>query len=498
MSAQQLFQEDGAVAALNAAYWQKALDLTDVYEAMPQERRNQWNAQIRHPAGCRKSGSRSDEWEIPPLPAFEEDTVRATLQGLLVSRAKFLAERVDSIFRALSGQHVTNSPAAFGKRLIIAGLVNSYGNTDHDRAGYISDLRAVIAKFMGRDAPRWNSTAYVLERARRECRGEWVSLDGGALKLRAYLCGTAHLEVHPDMAWRLNCVLAQLYPQAIPPQFRAAPKKKPKQHAMMGRPLPFRVIDALTELETAYKLVANTGPDKWRHQYRRQEIRNGLQWRNGGIADKVLLDEIEHVLGYIGGLRLANDRGGHYFQFDYDPREAIAEIVCTGCLPDRKAHQYYPTPPRVAEFLMQKAAEGTNDATTWLEPSAGTGALADRMPKENTVCVEIAPVHCRVLTGKGHHVEEADFLRWTPGRRFDRIVANPPFSDGRWQAHLEHASTLLAAGGRLHFVLPASARGSDVLPGWSCEWSPVFENEFAGTSIAVVVLSAALPVASTA
>lgn len=483
-SAAQLFQESGAVAALNAAYWSKALSLTDVYDAMPQDRRNQWNEQIRHPGGVKKHRD-SKEWETPPLPDFEEETVRATLQGLLASRAKFLAERVDGIFRALSGEHVTNSPAAFGKRMIIGYLVTSFGLSNHDRVGYINDLRCVIAKFMGRDEPRWNSTSSVVERARLERRGEWVTLDGGALRLRAYKCGTAHLEVHPDMAWRLNCVLAQLYPMAIPSEFRQKPKKRPKDFVMMGRPLPFAVIEALENLETAYRLEKSTD---WRRDYNRVEIQNALQFRYG--AASAAREEAERVISYIGGVKAKNDRGGDYFAFDYNPREVIAEIICTGCLPDQKAHQFYPTPAAVAEAVMQRALENATPVMKWLEPEAGTGGLADLMPKDGTTCVEISALHCKVLEAKGFNVVHGDFLKWSPAEKFDRIVINPPFSEGRWQAHLEHASTMLAPKGEIHAVLPASTKGKDVLPGFSCEWSKVFANEFAGTSVDVVILVA--------
>lgn len=488
-SAEQLFQEDGAVAQLNAAYWQKALGLTDVYNAMPQKRRDEWNAMIRSPKGVKKHRGVDGEWETPPLPEFEEDTVRATLQGLLSSRAKFLAERVDGIFRALSGEHVTNSPAAFGKRMIIGYLISSYGTTNHDRVGYINDLRCVIAKFMGRDEPRWNSTSTVVERARSERRGEWVTLDGGALRLRAYLKGTAHLEVHPDMAWRLNSILAHMHPMAIPAEFRQKPKKQPKDFVMMGRPLPFAVIEALESLETAYNFVENTGPMAWRDKFRRVEIKDGLQPRNGW-GKSVATQEAERVLAYIGGVKTKNDRGGDYFAFDYNPREVIAEIICTGCLPDQKAHQYYPTPAAVADAAIELAQIGPDDVC--LEPSAGTGGLADLMPKDRTYCVEISALHCKVLEAKGHDATQADFMHWNASGalKFSRIVMNPPFSEGRWQAHLEHAATMLAAGGRLVAILPASAKGKDVLPGLACEWSKVFENEFAGTSIDVVILVA--------
>ncbi|WP_211168229.1 class I SAM-dependent methyltransferase [Azoarcus indigens] len=484
-SAAQLFRRDGAVAALNAAYWQKALSLTDVYDAMPQDRRNQWNAQIRNPAGVRKHRD-SKEWETPPLPDFEEETVRATLQGLLASRAKFLAERVDGIFRALSGEHVTNSPAAFGKRMIIAYLTDEYGYSRSDRVGYINDLRCVIAKFMGRDEPQWNSTSSIVGRARRERRGEWVTLDGGALRLRAYKCGTAHLEVHPDMAWRLNCVLAHLYPLAIPPEFRAKPKKKPKDFVMMGRPLPFAVIAVLEHLETAYNMGENTGPDAWRNKYRRVEIRNALQPR-GGLGKGAVADKAERVIAYIGGVKTKNDSGGTYYAFEYDPREVIADIIASGCLPDQKAHQYYPTPANVAEAAIALAEIGPDH--TCLEPSAGTGGLADLMPQDRTLCIEISKLHCKVLEAKGYSVVQGDFLRWD-ARLSDRIVMNPPFSEGRWQAHIEHAAGLLAAGGRLVAILPASARNKDVLPGWACEWSKIYANEFAGTSVDVVILVA--------
>lgn len=492
-SASQLFQEDGAVAALNAHYWSKALSLTDVYDAMPQDRRNQWNEQIRNPKGRKETNRHTGEKALPPLPDFEEETVRATLLDLLNSRAKFFAERVDGIFRALSGEHVTNRPEGFGKRMIIAHLTDSYGSGNHDRVGYINDLRFVIAKFMGRDEPAWNATSRVVDMARRHRRGEWVTLDGGALRLRAYNCGTAHLEVHPDMAWRLNCVLAHLYPLAIPSKFRQRPKKQTKDFVMMGRPLPFRIVEELAGLEQAYLFENNDGPQAWKQEYKRTPITNGLQLRYGRVDDKALQAEIDRVMAYLGGVKTELRRSSHYYAFDYDARDVIAEVVASGCLPDQKAHQYYPTPENIAEAAIEAAQIGPNHRC--LEPSAGTGALADLMPKDRTTCVEIAKLHCDVLKAKGHRVVWNDFLPWATGRAaegvvFDRIVMNPPFSEGRWQAHLEHAAAMLAVGGRLVAILPASAKGKDLLPGMKCEWSRVYDNEFAGTSISVVILVA--------
>jgi len=484
----QAFREAGAVASLNASYWSKALSLTDVYDAMPQARRSQWNEQIRCPEG-RKASKHSGETELPPLPDFEEETVRSTLLELLNSRSRFLAERVDGIFRALSGEHVTNSPAAFGKRMIVANLVTGYGTSNSDRVGFINDLRCVIAKFMGRDEPSRHASDSVVDFARRERRGEWVTLDGGAIRLRAYKCGTAHLEVHPDMAWRLNCVLHQLYPAAIPPEFRQKPKRKPKDIPLMKRPLPFAVVEHLAGMESAYLMVKNKGPDAWRNQYLRKPLMNAVQFRHNAPNDSFVVSEVDRVLAYLGGVKISNDRGGHYYSFDYHPSEAIKEVVASGCLPDQKTHQYYPTPAVVAEAAVEMAQIGPEHAC--IEPSAGTGGLADYMPKDRTLCVEVSALHCKVLEGKGYRVVCRDFL-CVSGEigPFDRIVMNPPFSDGRWQAHLEHAAGMLADGGRLVAVLPASAKRKDLLPGLALEWSRVFDNEFAGTGVSVVILCA--------
>lgn len=473
MTADQMFKEEGAIAALNSAYWSEALALTDVYDAMPQARRDEWNKVIRE----------------KKAPEFEDEVVRATLQDLLNSRAKFLAERVDGIFRALSGTHVTNSPAAFRNRMIIAHLVTSYGTTAYERVGYINDLRCVIAKFMGRGEPAWNATSSIVDFARKERRGEWVTIDGGALRLRAYKCGTAHLEVHPDMAWRLNCVLAQLYPMAIPPEFREKPKKKPKDFVMMGRPLPFPVIEALSSLEPAYNFVSNDSASAWREPYRKERINNAVQFRYGQWPeDKTVRDEVERVIAYLGGVKVDNGRNGHWYEFEYAPGESIREVMASGCLPDQKAHQYYPTLEKLAELAIETAQIEPHHKN--LEPSAGTGGIADRMPKAMTTCVEISALHCKVLQSKGHNVVQADFLKWENAYKFDRIVMNPPFSEGRWQAHLEHASTMLADDGRLVAILPSGARNKGVLPGWNVEWSRVFDNEFAGASVSVVILAA--------
>lgn len=210
-----------------------------------------------------------------------------------------------------------------------------------------------------------------------------------------------------------------------------------------------------------------------------------MQFEYGSLAvDKAptaAREEAERVLAYIGGVK-----DGPVWLFEYRANDVIAEIVRTGCLPDRKTHQYYPTPKQIAALVAELAQIGERHSC--LEPSAGQGGLCDFLRPEQTTCVEISPVHCKVLEGKGFKPVCADFLQWSAGRTFDRIVMNPPFSEGRALIHLEKATSLLAARGRLVAVLPASYRGKDVIAGHNHEWGETFQGEFEGTGVAVSVL----------
>ena len=443
--ASELLNVEQAVASLDARLWNEAMQLTDVMDCMPEDRRYEWHEQIQ-------------KHTTPP---FTPDNVIPTFEFLLGNRAKFLAEKVDGLFRNLSRAHVTNQPEGFGKRMILQYVISDGGSySDHTKVGYIHDLRSVIARFMGRDDPQHEDTRVAIMRA-TECAGQWITLDGGALRLRVYRgVRTGHLEVHPDMAWRLNAVLASLHPAAIPSQFREPPKRKVRAFALMQKPLPFEVLDLLHGMK----------------------VKGGrAEFSYSANPDKAQRKRVAEVLEAIGGTP-----DGDGWAFDYEPQDVIAEIVVSGCLPDEVSHQFYPTPEHIARAAVEAAQIGPEHRV--LEPSAGLGALADLMPKGRTRCVEVNGLHCVALASKGHDVIEADFLKWKAwDAKFSRVVMNPPYSQGRWQAHLEHAASMVAKGGRLVAILPESARKKKLLPGWETSWGEV--HKFPGTSISVSVLT---------
>lgn len=452
LTVESMFKTEKAVKHLDAAFWGRALALTDVYQSMPQKRREKWNENI----------------EKMDVPTFEASTVFETIDELLRSREKFFAERIDGIFHALSGEHVTNAPQGFGRRMILSYLHGGYLGTSTTQIGYISDLRSVVARFMGRDDPRYDSTSRLVDIALARS-GEWIDVDGGSLRLRVYKKGTGHLEIHPEMAWRLNLMLHSLHPHAIAAEHRSRTPKPVKGFRTIQRPLPFAVIGILT--------------DTWHHAkvyHLSSEYR--LPWRTDG--DSKIYAEALRVLEGIGGV-VESGR----VNFDYNAHEVLGSIVASGCLPDQQTHQYYPSPGPVADVAIEMAGIGETDSV--LEPSAGQGGLANRLPKERTTCVEISRMFCDVLAAKGFKVVHEDFLEWAKtAPSFDRVVMNPPFSEGRHQLHLKAAAGLVRPGGRLTCVLPASQRGKALLPGFECRWSEVLTNEFDGTGVSVAVLAA--------
>lgn len=115
----QLFDLPAAVALLKADFRQQALGQTDVNEYMPNNRRTEWNDQIRE----------------MKAPDFEKNGVRATLSELLFSRQKFFSERVDGIFRSLSRHHVTNHTEGFSKRMIFKFMFKQWSMCNYERTG---------------------------------------------------------------------------------------------------------------------------------------------------------------------------------------------------------------------------------------------------------------------------------------------------------------------------------------------------------------------------
>lgn len=446
-----LFDASSAVKALDADYWQRAILLTDVLDIMPAEKRNEWNESIRQHT----------------TPSFERGMVLDTLQNLVLQRERFFSERVDGVFRSLSGTHVTNAPEGFSKRMILDYFISSYGSLNWDKIAFIHDLRFVIAAFMGREQPSRQVTHDSITRIHRGgAFGEWHDFDGGAFRFKLYKKGTVHVEVHPDMAWRLNAILAKLHPHAIPSRFRKTPPK-------------VKTFNLSSDLISDKAIVQLNG-------LRSDQTGRKLTFPYAGEAERQsgakAREEAESVLARIGGVKLPDGA----WAFDYSAPEVIHEVIRLGTLPDI-SYQYFATGENLARHAVDLA--DISDEDDILEPSAGQGGIADYLPKANLTCVEISRLHCAVLQAKGYSVVEGDFLT-LPAKRYSKIVMNPPFSGNRATLHVAHAAgQWLKPGGRIVAILPASLKGKELVAGMRHSYTEVFKDQFTGTGVSVVILT---------
>ena len=115
---------------------------------------------------------------------------------------------------------------------------------------------------------------------------------------------------------------------------------------------------------------------------------------------------------------------------------------------------FYPTPPDVVAEMLRSA--DIRPGHYVLEPSAGTGNLADaaRDAGATVSCWEINPALAEILELKGHNLDGRDFMEHTCLAPYaDRVLMNPPFEKGQDIEHVRKAFDALKPGGRLVAVM---------------------------------------------
>lgn len=192
-------------------------------------------------------------------------------------------------------------------------------------------------------------------------------------------------------------------------------------------------------------------------------------WCEGNIIklppdqlEREVYEEVNEVIQRLGGHWKKNKKG-HAFDF-YDPAPLLAGVQASGLMPPKNPTAFFPTPKGIVADMVRIADVYLSDGRI-LEPSAGTGAIADAIrmaaPDATIDCCEVLDLNRAVLASKGHAVVCDDFLTWKPGKVYDAILMNPPFSltgdASAWHTHLLHAWSLLKDGGKLVCIAPGNA-----------------------------------------
>lgn len=463
----ELFDLPRAINARQEHYWFQLFDLCSLTNILPQELWVKWKDSFTAWRSVSKGGERF----VAGIPPFDRSTVYSSLSLIESHRANFFSMRVDALWNGLSPSHKTNVGGAFYKRFILDWMYTEHGTTtDKDRVFH--DLINICSAVMtGAEDPFTN--AYAELRHAREHHGEWVEVMGGYLRIKAFLKGTLHVEIHPSLAYRLNVALSYMHPNALPDE---ATLKPPRRKSGFGS-----VELVKTQVQPQVRCYLRECVQKQQSDglwVLRQSGASHVAGRlSGGI--KAMIDV---ALAQIGGVR-----AGDAHLFDYPPQDVVSEIVISGKVPDKISHQFYSTPAEVAKEFVDWV--GIDECSICYETSAGTGSIAKQMPLQ-TYCVEVDRLRAMALDKMGFEVKQADFLRLTPADlhgEVDVVLMNPPYAGRAWQSHMEHAVQFVRSGGVIGAILPEGARFKmPSIQGVEVIYSEPLKNRFPEVSINVV------------
>ncbi len=120
-------------------------------------------------------------------------------------------------------------------------------------------------------------------------------------------------------------------------------------------------------------------------------------------------------------------------------------------------NDFFPTPQTISQDIIDLA--DIKEGMKVLEPSAGNGELAQAISNAggDLDVVELAGDLRNILTEKGFNLVGDDFLNYSTGADYDRIVMNPPFSNDQDIDHIYHAFNMLKPGGRIVAITSSMA-----------------------------------------
>ena len=189
---------------------------------------------------------------------------------------------------------------------------------------------------------------------------------------------------------------------------------------------------------------------------------DGMTWGQHGVSftgtiqdqlARELYVKVNKALTAMGG-KWNRTAGAHLFPTD--PRPHVDGLLDSGALTVER-DGYFSTPHDIG-LQMADLACLARDCIV-LEPSAGTGELAEAIleaePTCRVWCGEKNPDRVAVLKSKGFTAWKWDFL--TRHDHHDRIIQNPPFENLQDIDHVLHAYDCLTPGGVLVSVMSEGA-----------------------------------------
>ena len=187
-----------------------------------------------------------------------------------------------------------------------------------------------------------------------------------------------------------------------------------------------------------------------------------------GHLDRAVYAKVAKALEGIGGKWKGAKTMG--FVFPHDPTEMLEEISGGKKINLKKEFQFFATPDALCDKLVSLA--DVNEKHSILEPSAGDGAIIKAinrvLPTKIVDCFELMGVNRMALEKLDTaNLIGTDFLEAKVDRKYDRIIANPPFSKNQDIDHLYKMYNCLKEGGRVvcvtstHWKLSSNKKETD-------------------------------------
>lgn len=195
------------------------------------------------------------------------------------------------------------------------------------------------------------------------------------------------------------------------------------------------------------------------------------------LERKAYMDVKKHLEG-IGGKWKGGKTAG--FVFPHDPSELLGRVANGEKVNLKKDFQFFATPENLCDYLVNLAKLDEDHSV--LEPSAGQGAIVEairkQMPNMMVECYELMPQNQSILMGVGGVIFMGENFLTDCDDKFDRIVANPPFTKGQDIEHLRKMYDLLEDEGLVVCITSTGwMRSTYKLPTAFREWLNDDEEE---------------------
>ncbi|HHI71465.1 MAG TPA: DUF4942 domain-containing protein [Rhodobacteraceae bacterium] len=194
---------------IDRAGWACLMNQSGMIDLMDAKARTEWCNQIH-------------DGKVPEL---NLENILSTFQMLHDQKDAMFERGVIEVFKHLSWDYRTNSPAAFGKKIIMDGAFEYWSNgfwPNYPVLNRLNDLERIMTILDGKPVPESrNKVSAKLSGLIAEKRSCNVYSDHPYFDLSWFKKGTLHIVFkRQDLVTKMNRILAKHYPGSLPPAAR--------------------------------------------------------------------------------------------------------------------------------------------------------------------------------------------------------------------------------------------------------------------------------------